>query len=170
MDDTIKTALWNQFGAAIDMLDDAITACPDALWTAVLWDDPDDPRYGQVWFIAYHVLMWLDLYLDSASRKAFVPPAPFLNGRLPDAPYPRTVIQAYLQRCREKCRRVILGLTAEKANEIQTFDWGGDLTFLELQLYCMRHVQEHSSQLHYLLGRHGIAIDDWLSLPRDAGA
>lgn len=32
MDDASKTILWQQFGAAIDMLENALRACPDALW------------------------------------------------------------------------------------------------------------------------------------------
>lgn len=42
-----RTSTWKQFGAAIDMLDDAIDFCPDHLWTTVVWKDPEDVRYGQ---------------------------------------------------------------------------------------------------------------------------
>jgi len=35
MDDFWKTLLWQQFGAAIDMLEDATRACPDDLWSNV---------------------------------------------------------------------------------------------------------------------------------------
>jgi len=33
MDDFWKTLLWQQFGAAIDMLENAMHACPDDLWS-----------------------------------------------------------------------------------------------------------------------------------------
>jgi hypothetical protein len=33
MDDFWKTVLWQQFGAAIDMLENAVRACPDELWS-----------------------------------------------------------------------------------------------------------------------------------------
>lgn len=47
MDAALKSIIWNQYGAAIDMLDDAINACPARLWIAVLWNDPDTiPRTG----------------------------------------------------------------------------------------------------------------------------
>src|SRR5262245_11057123 len=141
MDSILKTAIWQQFGAAIDMLDNAISACPDQLWTAGLWDDPEDPRYGQFWFIAYHTLSWLDLFL-TGSAKGFVPPAPFIRGALPEEPYTKEDVRTYLKQCRQKCQSVIEALTAEKAYQICTFDWM-EPTFLELQLYSMRHVQEH---------------------------
>jgi hypothetical protein len=32
MDENIKNAIWHQFGGAIDMLDDAFSACPYELW------------------------------------------------------------------------------------------------------------------------------------------
>jgi hypothetical protein len=51
-----KTSVWQQYGAAIDMLEDAIRLCPDHLWIAVVWDDTEDVRYGQFWFVAYHSL------------------------------------------------------------------------------------------------------------------
>lgn len=45
----------------MDMLDDAICACPDALWTASMYENADDPRFGQFGYVATHMLMWLDL-------------------------------------------------------------------------------------------------------------
>ena len=32
MNITWRTIIWQQFGAAIDMLDNALRACPDPLW------------------------------------------------------------------------------------------------------------------------------------------
>ena len=40
METTFRTALWRQFGAAIDMLENALVACPASLWTERLWRDP----------------------------------------------------------------------------------------------------------------------------------
>ena len=37
MDDIWKQSLWQQFGAAIDMLDNTLRTCPDELWQAPLW-------------------------------------------------------------------------------------------------------------------------------------
>lgn len=161
MDSYIKNSVWQQFGSAIDMLEEAIRLCPDELWTAALWEDTEDARYGHFWFIAYHSLSWLDLYL-TGSREGFKPPAPFIRGALPENPYTKDDISKYLKDCREKCQTVIEGLSDEKARQICHFEWM-DLSFLELQLYSLRHVQEHSSQLRYFLGRNGIATNDWVA-------
>ncbi|MBK8986887.1 MAG: hypothetical protein IPM39_12565 [Chloroflexi bacterium] len=53
---TWRTIIWQQFEAVIDMLGDAIKFCADHLWTAVLWDEPDNAEYGQFSFVAYHAL------------------------------------------------------------------------------------------------------------------
>jgi hypothetical protein len=164
MDATVKTSIWQQFGAAIDMLDDAISLCPDRLWEAVVWDDPDDARYGQFWFVAYHTLFWLDLYLGG-SLKGFEPPAPFIRDVLPEQPYQKNDVRTYLKACRERCQAVIEGLTDEKAYQVCKFNWM-EPTFLELQLYCMRHVQEHAAHLNLLLGKNGVEGLDWVSMAR----
>ena len=106
MDIDWRTSTWNQFGAAIDMLGDAIRLCPDHLWTAVLWKDTDDVRYGQFWFVAYHTLFWLDLFL-TGSMEGFAPPPPFKRRVLPEKPYTKEQIVAYLGACRSKCQATI---------------------------------------------------------------
>ena len=90
MDVIWKEALWSQFGATIDMLGNALRACPDELWTAHMWHDPAmQPEFSDFWYIAYHTLFWMDLYL-SGTDEGFIPPEPFdLNeldprGLLPD--------------------------------------------------------------------------------------
>jgi len=168
MDTHLKTSLWLQFGAAIDTLDDAIGLCPDELWTAVVWDDEDDARYGQFWYIATHTLVWLDLYL-TGSAEGFAPPPPFIRGALPDQPYTKAQVRAYLVHCRAKCRATIEGLTDERARQRCRFSWM-EPTFLELQLYCMRHVMEHAGQLGYFLGQHEIAGLDWVAQARNRAA
>jgi hypothetical protein len=166
MDTSLKTSVWQQFGAAIDMLDDAISACPDNLWTASLWEDQDDPRYGQFWNVAYHTLFWLDLYL-TGSAEDFAPPAPFIhNDELPAKPYTKGEVRNYLLQCRRQCQSVVEGLTDEQANKVCPFRWM-EPTFLELQLYSMRHVQEHAAQLNMLLGQNGVTGPDWVAKAKD---
>jgi hypothetical protein len=161
----LKTSIWQQFGAAIDTLDDALNLCPDELWTTVLWDDEEDPRYGQFWFVAYHTLFWLDLFLTGSS-KDFAPPAPFIRGVLPETPYPKEAVHTYLKQCRQKSKAIIEALTDEKAYQICTFNWM-EPTYLELQLYSMRHIQEHAAQLNLVLGQKGISGQDWVAKARN---
>ena len=165
---TLRTMLWQQYGAAIDMFADAIDLCPDHLWTTVLWKDEEDERFGQFWFVAYHTLRWLDLYL-TGTKEGFAPPAPFLQGRLPEQPYTKDQIRVYLDHCRSKCQSVIEALTDEKAQQRCTFEWM-EPSFLELQLYCMRHVQEHAGQLSLVLGQHDVSGMDWVAKARDTAS
>lgn len=161
MDSWLKTLVWQQFGASIDMFADAIRLCPDHLWTAALWTDTEDVRYGQFWYIAYHTLSWLDLYLTGTSE-GFLPPAPFIRGKLPETPYTKEQISTYLQHGRSKCQATLAALTDEQAHRRCVFPWF-EASFLELQLYNMRHVQEHGSQLNLFLGQQGVTGMDWVS-------
>lgn len=165
MDINLKTSLWQQFGAAMDTLDDALRLCPDQLWQTILWEDEEDARFGQFWYIAYHTLFWTDLFLGG-SYEDFVPPAPFIRGKLPDKPYTKDDIHTYLKQCRHKCKAIIEALTDERAVQICTFPWM-EPSYLELQLYSMRHIQEHAAQLNMILGHRGITGQDWVPKARD---
>ena len=165
MDTILKTGIWQQFGAAIDTLDDALRLCPDHLWETVLWEDTEDARYGQFWFIAYHTLFWTDLFLTGIPE-GFTPPAPFIRGSLPEKPYTKADVCNYLKQCRQKCQSTIEGLTDEQAYRVCTFAWMTP-TFLELQLYSMRHVQEHAAQLNLVLGQRGVTGQDWVAKARE---
>ena len=169
-----KTIIWQQFGAAIDTLDNVLRACPDDLWHARLWDNPSErPEYAQVWYRVYHTLFWLDLYLTGA-EEGFAPPAPFAliemeEDDLPDRSYTKDELQAYLAYGRRKCQATIEALTDETAQRRCRFAWG-DLSFVELQLYNMRHVQEHAAQLSLLLGQKGVSTADWVPTARNSAA
>src|SRR3981081_1403358 len=91
MDTTWQEALGRRFAAAIDQLEHALRACPDALWQESLWEvSPEDPGVEQdgapiqvspaFWYVAYHALFFLDLYLSGGRElldAGFAPPAPF---------------------------------------------------------------------------------------------
>jgi hypothetical protein len=152
--------LWHQFGAAIDMLDDAIKNCPNELWETQLWDDEPDQwvakGFSRFWYLCYHTLFWLDLYLTGA-EEGFSPPAPFdlvemeANETLPRT-YSREELLGYLVTCRQNCQAVISAMSQEQANRLCQFSWG-EVAFAELQLYNLRHVMEHSTQLQMFLGQ-----------------
>jgi hypothetical protein len=86
MEKTFRTALYRQFCAAIDMLENALIACPASLWQERLWSVPPPPefppQFAEFWYITFHALVWLDLYLSGLSEEAFAPPAPFAQGVL----------------------------------------------------------------------------------------
>ncbi len=169
-----KTVLWRQFGATIDMLENALLACPDAYWHGQLWRDhserPLPPVSGEFWYVTYHVLFWLDLYLGG-SVTGFAPPAPFTldeldpEGKFPERPYAREELHTYLLYLHEKCQNTIIGLSDERAQQQVSFPWleGKPMSFLELLLYSMRHVQEHAAQLNLFLGQNAIdGSSDWV--------
>ena len=86
--------LWLQFGAASDMLGDALRDCPDDLWDKRLWEDQLDQwvaaGFSTFWYLGYHTLFWLDLYL-TGTEEGFAPPVPFdLVEMQPDEVLPRT--------------------------------------------------------------------------------
>lgn len=166
MDIPWRTSLWQQYGAAIDTLEDAIRLCPDLLWGVVVWNDPEDVRYGQFWFLAYHTLFWMDLFLTGSSE-GFLPPAPFIRGALPEEPYTKEQLLTYLEACRGRCRSTIETMTEEQASRPCVFEWM-EPSFLELQLYSMRHVQEHAAQLSLVLGQHDVTGMDWVASVRGA--
>jgi hypothetical protein len=52
-------------------------ACPEDLWSKPVKKLPDRHiGFKEFWYIAFHTLFFLDLYL-SESDKGFTPPAPF---------------------------------------------------------------------------------------------
>jgi DinB superfamily len=72
------------------------------------------------------------------------------------------VLRAYLDHCRRKCQETIEVLTDQKADQLCKFPWCEEVSFAELQLYSMRHVQEHASQLSLLLGQKVGSAPDWV--------
>jgi hypothetical protein len=164
-----RAITWQQFGAAIDDLENALRACPDELWQARLWHDPEHEQFflPEYWYIVYHALFWLDLYLTGA-EEGFVPPAPFMlieqneNGPLPERPYTKDELQLYLEGCRQRCRMTIESTTDEAAQRVCRFGWG-EVSFAELLLYTMRHVQGHAAQLNLLLGQKTGSAPGWVT-------
>jgi len=159
MDEQWKTTVWRQFGAAIDMLENAMKACPEALWG-------DRSQKPEFWYVAFHTLFFLDLYL-SESELGFLPPAPFTldemdeRGLMPERVYSKEELQKYLEHGRAKCRSTIAGMTDERARGRCGFSWL-DLSGEEMLLYNMRHVQHHAGQLHLILRQKTESAPRWV--------
>jgi hypothetical protein len=163
MDNLWKEALWRQFAASMDMFRSTVQDCPDELWTGHMWKDPmAQADFSAFWYVVFHTLFWLDLYL-SGSAEGFSPPAPYTlveldpQGVLPERVYTRNELLAYLAQCRQKCKHAIRTMTGDSASKLCFFPWVKDgLPFVELLLDTMRHVQEHGAQLRMFLGQAGI--------------
>ena len=165
LDTCWKGVLWQQFGASIDMLENALLACPDDVWS-------DRSRRPEFWYLVYHTLFFLDLYL-SKSPEGFTPPAPFTldeldpAGRLPERVYTKAELRTYLEHGRWKCRAAIEALTGERAIERCGFV-KPDLSVSELLLYNMRHVQHHAAQLNLILRQTTDSAPGWVARTKSA--
>jgi len=157
MEKPIIESIWKQFGASIDMLENAIQLCP-----AEMWNTKD-----QFWYNAYHCLFYLDYYLTT-EPDTFQPPPPFTlsefdpSGKMPDRVYNKDELLAYLNRCREKC----LGLLSSAGNDIAAKRWKNqfkDYSLFEILIYNMRHVQHHAAQLNLLLRQRINNAPKWVS-------
>jgi len=168
METAWKTALWMQFGAAIDMLEKALVASPASLWRGRLWNTGSDrsvpPEFAEFWYLTYHAVFWLDLYLSGRPEEEFSPPAPFVWVEVdpvwvvPEEPYKKDELLGYLMSTRRKCQTTLADLTDGRARQVVDYPWaaGKGVSYLELLLYNMRHVQEHAAQLCLFLGQHGV--------------
>lgn len=126
--------------------------------------------------MAFHTIFWTDLYLSGLPEEEFALPAPFINSELdseggPIGPYMKEQLLVYLADTRRKCHDTLIKLTDERANQLVEYPWtdGRSVTFLELQLYNMRHTHEHTAQLSLFLGQHAIPDEvlDWIGFARE---
>ena len=161
--DNWKETVWRQFGASIDMLENAIRECPEKVWG-------DKSGFHEFWYMVFHTLFWLDYYL-SETKEEFQPPDPYPMtemdpaGAFPDRVYTKEEMLAYLEHDRQKTRARIAGLTEETANETTKMR-GGGLTVAELMIYNMRHVQHHAAQLNLLMRQQANTAPRWVSIAK----
>jgi len=155
----LKQVLWSQFGAALQMLENALNACPPKVWA--------EPSHGRpFWYLAFHTLFFLDLYL-SDSPKGFAPPSPFTlsefnpKREMPETEYSREQLLGYLRYGVGKCRKMIESLTEEKILAKCGFRWV-DFSVGELVIYNIRHVQHHTAQLNLLLRQNAADPPGWV--------
>lgn len=148
MQNKINQYLWSQFGASIDMLENAIDACPVEVWNR-------NKGLFDFWYLAYHTIFWLDFYL-TAKPEEYNPYKDFgttefdPEGILPYKVFTHAELKEFLDHCRKKCRKRIEGLTED--NMHITYKGGSvEMPQYELMLYQIRHVHHHTGQLNLLL-------------------
>lgn len=155
MEDLIRHTLWSQFGAAIDMLGNAIKTCPETHWNKT-----------EFWYSSYHCIFYLDYYLSDP--KEFSPPQHIgltefdPNGALPDRSYSKTELLDYLDLCRKKCFDIIMNLSETSAQKHWTNEYRS-YPMIEMLMYNMRHVQHHAAQMNLLLRQNGFEPPRWVS-------
>jgi hypothetical protein len=158
----IQSAIIDQYGAALEMLKQAINKCPETAW-----DSAQDRK--KFWLVAYHVLFYTHLYLHDGLN-TFKPWAKHraeihrlgASSESPEIgkPYSREEILEFLDLCRQTAVDQVSALDPEAESG---FEW---LPFskLELQLYNIRHIQHHTAELIEWLGANeGIDVD-WVGM------
>lgn len=145
----IKENIISQYYASLEMLKQAIAQCPESLWL--------DPQYqNPFWHTAFHVLFYTHFYLGD-SEENFVPwekhksayvslaPSEEVEG---EEPYSKEDILAYHAFCWEQVQERVPALDLAAGSG---FHW---LPFdkLELQIYNIRHIQQHTGELFERLG------------------
>jgi hypothetical protein len=154
-----RSAVRRQFHAAIDMLANALKACPDSLWSS--------QERGAFWYLAFHALFFLDLYLSPEDEDRFRPPPPFglselAEGVAPDRAYRKDELLGYLDHCRKKLDAVMAAMTEAWVTDPCPFSFRA-MSNGELLLYNMRHVQHHAAQLNMLLRERTNSAPNWVS-------
>lgn len=155
-----KSAIKQQFHAAMDMLANAIYACPENVWF--------DQGRNVFWYLAFHTLFFVDLYLSEEDESRFQPPHPFglteldEKGSLPERAYSKEELLTYLGFCRKKLDVVMAGMTDVWATNPCPFPYR-EMSNGELLLYNMRHVQHHAAQLNMLLRQKTDSAPRWVS-------
>ena len=165
--DTIEI-IQSQYHAALEMLKQAITLCPDELWN-------EETHENRFWHISYHVLFYTHLYLQDREED-FVPwskhqdESQFL-GLLPwpphaepkaAEPYSKEAVLEYLELSRNGVDDRVTSLDLDAPSGFPWLPFGK----MELQLYNLRHIQHHVGQLaDRLRTEKGISID-WVGMSR----
>ena len=161
----VKETIKSQYHAALEMLKQAVEACPESLWHDSQYESP-------FWHVAYHALFFAHLYLQP-TEKDFVPWEKHQEGIASLASdegegeggvgYGKEDILAYLALCRRQVEEQVTALDLEAGSG---FHW---LPFdkLELQFYNIRHIQQHTGELYERLGTAGGPELGWVGMKRN---
>jgi hypothetical protein len=158
----LKETIMSQYHASLEMLRQAIVECPESIWNDSGYDVP-------FWHIAYHALFYAHLYLQP-TRDDFVPWEKHKEGyrSLGSSgekqeilePYSKEELLAYHAICNEQVEKRVpfLDLEAESGFEWLPFDK------LELQIYNIRHIQQHTGELYERLGTSSQIELSWVGM------
>jgi hypothetical protein len=142
----IRPILQSQYLAALAMLKQAVVKCPPEAW-----DDPRDK--DRFWFVAYHTLFYAHRYLK-AQGEGYVR----WEGRRyekPGSPFTKAEILERLAAVEGDVATQIplMKLEAESSGLANKF---------ELQLYNIRHIQQHAGELYERLSAYNVKLE-WAS-------
>ena len=156
---TMADILRRHLDPTLEMLSQALHACPDELWDA----RDDGPPF---WQYVYHALVGVDFWL-SDSPQAFAFPAFHTrealieSGETPEEALSREQIEGYLEQVTAKSRAFLHRLTPETLLQETEFV-GQSWTAADRILVQVRHVQHHVGQLNTVLKRKVGKAPGWL--------
>lgn len=160
-----KEIIKSQYLAALEMLRQAMVECPESIWFDAEYTKP-------VWHIVFHVLFYTHFYLlpceDDFSpwekhRDEFTslgtPEENLEKGKA----YTRAELLEYHDLCCEQVEEQVnsMDLEAESGFYWLPFDK------LELQIYNIRHVQQHAGELFERLGQVLEVELNWVGMKPD---
>lgn len=174
MNSTLNTELWRQFGASLDMFENAIDKCPDHLWNYNYSTGKDtadakniDDIRSTFWYIGLHTLFFTDYYLDMDPDN-FKMPEVFgisqedIDDVMPRKMHSKAELLEYCEHCRKKLRNLLVDMDEAKASFRWKNPWK-DYSMLEITMYNMRHVMHHTGQLNMILGKEDHELPKWVS-------
>lgn len=133
-----KSILQSQYLSALAMLKQAIVKCPPEVW-----DDPKDKN--KFWFVAYHTLRYAHQYLK-ANDKGYARWEQRLYSN-PGKPFTKDEILEKLALVEQD---VVEQISIMNLDE-KTGATGNLANKLELQIYNIRHIQQHTGELYQRL-------------------
>jgi len=162
----LQQSLWQQFGAAIDMLMNVISTCPNDYLAS-------NKRF---YYLAAHSIFFLDYY-SSIPPGSFSPalsfthkppeqrPAGSVGDLVPDEIYSKESLLGYLDSTRMKCKELVESLSvADNINlRFKEGDEEDDMDYsiIEIVLYNLRHTQHHVGQLNLMIRQDLDKHMDW---------
>jgi hypothetical protein len=172
--DALKTEIWRQFGAALDMFENAVRKCPEHLWNYNYSTGKDtteskniDDIRSTFWYIGLHTLFFTDYYMDMDPENFKMPELFGISQEDIDDVMPRKIhskeeLLGYIGHCRNKLHDLLKDMDETRA----AFRWKNpwkDYSMIEITLYNMRHVMHHTGQLNMILGKEDHNLPIWVS-------
>jgi hypothetical protein len=158
----------DNFGTALQLMEAALTDCPDELWEADLWPGdatthrlPHGGLHGSAtWFLGYHALMCLDYDLGGDFTQ-WVPPAPFDENTFafPNRAFTKAELLGYVDWCRGRAQQCCEVLTDDLALRPlpSTHRYAGT-PYGEIVAGIPLHVVEHAAQIRQFLTSSGVTV------------
>ncbi len=157
----------SQYGAALAMLEQAVTHCPETLWF-------DENPKNRVWHTVFHVLFFAHFYLHTKEEdfipwekhvQAFISLKDSAEKEKPREPYSKAEMLEYIAFCQQQVQQRVATLDLEAPSG---FSW---LPFnkLELQFYNIRHIQHHTGEIYRAVLDHADEAElKWVGMKKPA--